>query len=374
MGKKAKTISFWCLFILIDLFVAGVIAEGWTRLFIPVKNTCWEMNEELGIKRCPNQTYYGYIENGYSNVSTTNSEGFHDIERKKAKAAGTYRIHVYGDSIIVGDGVPIKDTIPSLLEDFLRSEELPLELEVLNMAAVDSTSSELVIYEKVGVNYDPDMVICYFMDDFGDNIIETHPKEYYPYHLIGENGELVYVKPVLKDITTPWERVKRSSMLYRLLANKWLESKLYHNMTELGKKLAYHINRIGGAEEEGAVVDPDEWRRKILIEKSWPLTLRLIELFRDTVEKNGAEFVLVDGKLFNDLNVGTVYSNKDLEAFCKEKNIHYIPVYDLHDKLLFGPDKSEYFFKDNHPTPKGNKELTMVVAEGVRKILEEERR
>ena len=370
MGKKAKTISFWCLFILIDLFIAGVISEAWTRLFIPVKNICWEMDEKLGIIRCPNQRTYGYVENDYSNILITNSHGFHDIERNKVKDPGTYRIHVYGDSIIAGEGVQIKDTIPSLLEIHLNSEDFPYKFEVFNMSSVDSTNAELITYEKIGAGYYPDLVVCYFMDDFDDNIIDTHSKVYYPYYELDEGGELVYIPPVLKDTSTLWERFKKSSSLYRLLANKLLESKLYHNMTELGEKLLYYSRKL--IESGDAIEDPSEWRRKILIQKSWPLTLRVIELFRDEVEKNGSKFVLVDGKIFNDLNVGTVYSNKDLEAFCKQKNINYIPVYDLHDKLMFSSNKSEYFFKDNHPTHLGNKELSLVLAEGIRKILKKD--
>jgi len=99
------------------------------------------------------------------------------------------------------------------------------------------------------------------------------------------------------------------------------------------------------------------------------LTLRLIRYFRDEVEADGAKFVLVDGQAFYDVNVGTRYKNRDLEEYCRENGIAYIPAYVRYAQLKGSPEKSIYFFLDDHMKPAGTRAMSEFLAEELKKFI-----
>ena len=292
MKFSYKVILLWTLFICIDITIAAGVAEVWIRAFIPVKNVCYYHDPVLGDMNCPNQKTYGYVEKGYSNILKTNSSGFHDIERTVIKPKGTLRIQIYGDSLIGGIGVPLNKTIPSQTEYFLKKSKIKQPIEVINLStAEDSTCAEFKAYQVIGEKYSPDIVICFFMDDFEDNIIETHQRTRSPYYIFDKKGALVFVPPIPVDTTTFWETFKRSSLLYRLLANKLLESKFYNNGMNLLYKIKYslkHQTEKNTNKEDNFL----ETKNKVLKNKSWPITLRLIQEFNDSVEKMGRDSYL----------------------------------------------------------------------------------
>jgi hypothetical protein len=366
---QLRKFLFWSCLIGIDCFIAFAIGEIWIRSFIPVMNICYDSDPEIGVRFCPNQKTFGYVEKGYSNIFITNSYGFHDIERSIQKASNKYRIAVVGDSLIQGKGVQIEETIPSQLEMILNSIPLSIRFEVMNMApADDSTSVQILMYEKVVRNFKPDLVICYFMDDFADNIIETHPRSYSAYHVINKKGELEYIAPIPHDTSGPWEQFKKKSRLYRLVANKMLESKNYNNLKELFDRSVFYVKSNLMSNKKKINYDGHEdFRKRICIDKSWPLTLRLIEYFAQIVKADRSEFILVDGKIFHDRNVGTRYKNLDLEKFCDGKSINYLPAYNELDAMS-GNNFNNNFFKDFHPKPLGNHKLAEFLAEGIIRI------
>jgi hypothetical protein len=110
----------WALLIVLDCLIVGAVGEVWTRLAIPVKNVCWTFDARLGPVFCPNQRRIGHVQAGYRSTFVTNSLGFHDVERRRRPEPGTYRIQVYGDSMIVGGGVRIEETIPAVTERLLN--------------------------------------------------------------------------------------------------------------------------------------------------------------------------------------------------------------------------------------------------------------
>jgi len=368
--KNLSQKPFFTLWILgLDLLLAVGIAELWTRNFIPVKNICYVIDEIIGVRFCPNQRTYGYVEKGYQNILETNSLGFHDRDWKVEKEPGTLRIQVYGDSMIQGYCVPTSETIPSLLETYLREQEHPVKIEVANLAAGDDgTSPQILTYKKIGRNYDPDLVLLYFMQDFWDNLSQLHRRDYSPYHRLSANGELILIPPLPKGSPELWEQFKKASRLYRLLANKLLESKLYNDLKGLKDEVRHSFRRrVQPGKKEGKSFK--ELSREMCINESWPLTLQLIRYFRDQVETDGKKFVLVDGQEFSDGSVGTRYHNKDLETFCRQNGIAYIPAYTRYAEIRNSKDREKYLFLDNHMKVPGNRIMSRFLAEEIKKLI-----
>lgn len=361
--------------ICIDLLIISSGCEVYTRFFIPTMNVCYDVSPDIGVTLCPNQETYGYVEKDYVNVFRTNSSGFHDYEFVKEKDGSKIRIHIYGDSMVQGKGVPLDDTVPKIIERYLnRIKPGKNSYEVLNMASGDdSTSCQIRTYETIGREYSPDIVICYFDDDFGDNVFEVNGIAYSPYHKLDDKGELRYIPPRPKDTTSAWEWFKKTSRLYRLFANKLFESKFYNDLLKFNKNTMGLITHLFDKTLQPQTNLYSQRVKKICTEKSWPLTLKLIEHFKKIVEADGADFIIVDGLKFNDNFVGLTYSNKDLEAFCRKSGIHYIAAYPKHYELKTGIDKKIYFFKDNHPKAIGNKLISEYVAEKMVPFLENRR-
>jgi hypothetical protein len=357
---------WWTLLLLIDSLIACGIAEAWIHFFIPVKNICYVIDNKIGVRFCPNQKTYGYVEKGYTSILVTNNLGFHDIDRSVEKSHGRYRVQMYGDSFVQGAGVSRADTVPSLVEKALNARASSIKFEVMNMASgEDGTSPELLTYEEIGKNFTPDLVILYFRDDFPDNVIQIHGRGFSPYHKIDSSGQLIYIPPALKETVSLWETFKKRSMFYRLLANKVLESKNYNDFLKMKNELLYTMSHTVSTDNGKEKKRYQEVRKAICINESWPLTLYLIQVFKHEVEKNGSRFILVDGQEFHTTNVGTVYSNKDLESFSKMNGINYIPSYNKYSELLKYEDKQRYTLRDGHLNALGNKEMSIFLADEI---------
>ena len=103
-----------------------------------------------------------------------NSWGFRDYEYPIEKSNNTFRIIVLGDSITFGWGVELNESYPKIIENLLNSNptlKSDIKYEVLNFGVPGYSISEKVrFFEKLGIKFNPDLVIIqYGSDDIINN-------------------------------------------------------------------------------------------------------------------------------------------------------------------------------------------------------------
>jgi lysophospholipase L1-like esterase len=107
-----------------------------------------------------------------------NALGFRDSrDYALAKAPGTFRILVLGDSVTFGHGALGDTTYPYLFEQRLKQWRPDINWEVWNLGVPGyNTTQELKYLERVGPSYQPDLVIVgFYENDLSDNDVPTDP-------------------------------------------------------------------------------------------------------------------------------------------------------------------------------------------------------
>ena len=186
------------------------------------------------------------------------------------------------------------------------------------------------------------------MDDFGDNLLEVHRREWSPYYRLKPDGQLEYVAAVPKDFDNPWEKFKKESLFYRLFANKLLESKFYAKLKKAVNEVIAGIRNRG----EAVPASYSGMKQQRATTKGWPLTLRLLEKFRDEVEADDSNFIVVDGPdIFSRRRWHRILQQGHGSSLQVGGDQVYSGLPDT--RPPFSKDKREYFFRDDHPRASG---------------------
>lgn len=202
-----------------------------------------------------------------------NALGLRGREMSRAKRAGTRRVLVFGDSFVFGVGVDDEHLFTTHLQRLLGPD-----VEVVNMGVSGySTDQEYVLFQDVGADLDPDLVILVVCDnDFQGNTEDLAYERYYkPYFELDSGGRLT-----LRGSPVP--RLSRSQRARLWLAeesNLWNFFRSRAPMLPLLKPVldAFHVGvpRTSGA-------DPIA------------ITLALVAAIRSLADQEGAGLLLVN--------------------------------------------------------------------------------
>jgi hypothetical protein len=280
-----------------SLAVACIAIELGVRLLHLVPTSFFEPDPLVGTRLIPGQRgWWTQEELEFRTLVQINREGFHDIDHAREKPDGVTRILILGDSFIEALQVPLEANVARRLQAALDAEGK--KVEVISMGTSGfGTAGELLLYERFGRAYAPDIVILNFY--VGNDVRNNSP-------VLEPGLPPVYAADgSVQRIVAP-KRPRERGMFGRLLA--WSDSYrfLRKRIVTQNPKLAAILIRLGLLSAkvmdripmvDGIPVDywvfaknggpqAAEW------DDAWRHTEDLLQRFRTTVERDGAHFMM----------------------------------------------------------------------------------
>jgi hypothetical protein len=171
LSRKKKLLFFFVIFIITGAVGLALFEVG-LRIVAPQPLLPrYVIDSGFGIrKHAPNIDVHHTTADYRINVRT-NSMGIRDDrEFQLAKPDNTFRVVGLGDSFTFGYGVEKEETYLALAEKTLR--EMGMNVEIINLAVSGfGTAEQIIMLEKVGLGFDPDMVtVGFYVNDIADNV------------------------------------------------------------------------------------------------------------------------------------------------------------------------------------------------------------
>ncbi len=368
------------LAVLFGLTVALVLAELASRLVVPSymvrphPKGLYVSDPDLGYVLAKNyDARHQHPE--YDMTIHTSSDGLRGKEIT-SKSPDTFRILVLGDSIAWGYGVDLTDSFPHQLEQRLNDRLSP-GFEVLNAAIPGyGTAQELVLLQKLGLDYEPDLVIVglFVENDAYDNLIEGaqyrrvvggYLVDWYRYERNRKENPLVPVTAFLSQ----------NSHLYVFLRSfvRGFTARGSDGLPRLRLEALPEISEQGYLPVFAKEYSPE-------MERGMALTKRLIGDIQDAAAARDAEILLIlfpsQVQVYPDLwaDLQTAYRlDGDKYALAKPNAMlgefaaqHGIPMVDLlADFREAGRDTQLYYRTDLHQNAAGQALAAEVVYEGL---------
>ena len=207
----------------------------------------------------------------------TNSLGLRGPEVSRRKPPGTRRLLAIGDSYVFGYGVDEEHTVTARLSGLLNARGRE-RWEVLNLGVNSySTDQELVLFQELGPQLAPDVVVLFVCDnDFEANTEDFVNQRYYkPFFVLSGDGRLIRHNVPIPEFTGP----QRAKLWLGQHSEVW-------NMIRSRRGQLPWINADLDAFQVATPAPPAS--------AEVPLTAALIVAMRDLAERLGSEFVMLN--------------------------------------------------------------------------------
>lgn len=293
MGRL-KSIGIICA----SVFVALTVGEAALRMMdIRFSDSFYEFDFQTGWHLRPGARGWQRAE-GEALVEI-NAQGMRDRERSLAKAPGTYRVALLGDSFTEATQVSLENTFGGLLEGRPCADKG--KLEALNFAVSGyGTAQELIDYREHAARFSPDVVVLVFFagNDLYNNVRDLNPSntDAAPYYRLGPDGNLTLEAPFTKSgrpgAVTRWAQNVYASVHANLRLVQVATEAYYQS----GRRQARAAQQSLIARQYGE--DYLEWLAYAppsddAMRESWRVTEHLIRLFATEVQADGRRFLLV---------------------------------------------------------------------------------
>ncbi|GEM_PF-6814926 len=237
-------------------------------------------DERLGWVQKPELDVTTLNEFGWTVRFQTNEDGLTPPQARREKKPGVVRVMFFGDSTVVGRGVPQDKTVNAYLERFLLGKGI--KAEVINAGVQGySTDQALLRMKQLLPLYRPDVVIYGACDnDFGGNVSPSAYGQVKPRFQLNSDG-------FLEEI--PLEFNKKITS-FGNGPSKWLQFSALYRF--LQPRLFTLRAQVGRWEERNllGIASDIYYQPKTLHQIDWQIFSALIREMKKTAEQNHAKF------------------------------------------------------------------------------------
>lgn len=221
-----------------------------------------------------------------------NSHGFRTDEYTTARPPDTFRVVILGDSLTWGQGVPVEDAFPAVLEDLLAERIAPagLEVEVLAVGVCGARLVDHVVRLHAHVaRLEPDLLVLQHFSNDVEYLVDHREPD--PLAALGEQSEILRLVNAVRLREAFWRQlaawIEPGSLSWRLYREAAAEVARWHDAAGTPVVVAAFPpsdQRPGGGNFDG-YAELEEFRPllepplKVLEEAGLPV-LRLEEAFR----------------------------------------------------------------------------------------------
>jgi hypothetical protein len=283
----------YALFMIVTLAVLGEVALRVLPLGKFRSAPFRQYDSQLGVSLVPNMKVT-HSRGCFTGEVETNRWGFRDRDRTLEKPVGEFRIALVGDSVV--EGVHVNpDQVMNIQMEKLLQQQGYRNVEVMNFGIEGiGTTQELIMYKERIRQFRPDLVLLTVSDnDVMNNSSTLQPKSYgihtwySPYYNLDSNGQLVFQPVESRPLNGLITFLERHSYLVYYAERVWFRADL-----PLHK---WHGMPVYFGSYSDDPLDP-EWQT------AWTVTEKVMARMRDTVEADGAKFVVVPWTNFTDID------------------------------------------------------------------------
>jgi hypothetical protein len=274
----------------------GAIEAG-VRMLHLVPAAFFQPDPVLGARLIPGQRgWWTQEELEFRTPVRINREGFRDVDHAREKVDGVTRVLLLGDSFIEAMQVPLESTVSRRLQAELDPEGRSVEVISMGVSGF-GTAGELLLYERYGRAYAPDVVILNFYagNDVRNNSPVLEPALRPVYAGDGSVERIVARRQPGEDGIVG--RVLGWSQAYHFVRKRiiTLNPRVAAVLVRLGvmsPKALRGIPSVDGVPldywvfAKGGGAHAAEW------EEAWQRTERLLDRLRSSVENDGARFMV----------------------------------------------------------------------------------
>jgi lysophospholipase L1-like esterase len=283
----------FALFMIVTIAVIGEVALRVLPLGKFRSAPFRQYDPELGVSLVPNMDVI-HSRGCFTGHVVTNSWGFRDRARTIEKAPGEFRIALIGDSVV--EGVHVNpDQVMNIQMEKLLAQQGYKNVEVMDFGIEGiGTTQELIMYKDRIRQFHPDLVVLTVSDnDIMNNSSTLQPKSYgihtwyCPYYKLDANGNLVFQPVQRRPLNGLITFLERHSYLAYYVERIWFRADL--------PLYKWHGMPVYFGSYADDPLDP-EWR------SAWTVTEKVMSQMRDTVQADGAKFVVVPWTNFSDID------------------------------------------------------------------------
>ena len=340
---------------------------SWLAPQVSRRPRLWQYDAQLGWRHIPGASGR-MVGPEYDVEVRINADGLRARDYAREKESGVWRLLTCGDSFVEGWGVEAEQSVSAQLEQRLHSPTPGGAVEVINFGVAGyGTDQELLFFEELGRQYQPDQVVVFFYAN--DPINNANKKGigaergYKPYFRVDRQGQL-RLRGVPVEEHPFWDpEFQESRPLY------WRLGKYLFEHSHFFALAANTLNppELDAGERErfyralyGAGDDPPAAER-------WRLTGLILQAFKASAAQASAELVLVYVPAIVQLEDDDWRGKREIFGITGEFDLakpnrelarlaaqHDIPLLDLSDGFKRGGGDQRLYFRESHWTPAGH--------------------